>query len=685
MQTFRQRKYLFAVAALVLVFAGCKGESPTAPTTATTPPTSTSGGTTPPPTTANIVLNVSNATPQVNSSSVITATVTDATGNLVPNGTAVEFDTTLGTFSEGNAQTIIRTTTNGVATVTLTSAVVGPATVSAIVANVKKTASVTFSAIPVTPPPPDFTPSITGISPNFGRPQGGEVVTITGKNFQTPLHVFFDFGAGTSPKDATIISSTPTSIQVLTPAVDLGTGQQAVATVKVINQAGSANEVTVTGPTFTYQATVLTPKITTVSPASGPIDGGTRVTVYGEGFQAPIQVFVGAAEAQVVSPILFNQFTIVTPAARDATPDASGTGTGLVNIRVININSATTVTLNNAFRYVPKMSITALGPGTGSAFGGTIVTIDGNGFNDPVTVSFDGLPAQVLKVSATQILARTSRVPVPCSPPSATPTLVTNVDNGDFANGPAFVYNPEKPLITGVSPVDVTAGNSIQVTVAKPGVGIDGTALIRFTVAGATTFPNPSQITDPVGPIAFTVVVPSEKALTFPKVACTTSGGLAGTANGPLVANVIFTNVTTGCTDTLSGALTIEPSDTSCNATASAPVASVNPSTFCPQPAAFSSVSVGSAGSASQVLTVSNTGASNATALSFTASVTGANSGDFTVSPSSGSVAPGAAPVPMTVTFKPTATGARSATLLLTTNDPAKPSINVPLCGTGAP
>ena len=148
MQKFRQRKYLFAVAALVLVFAGCKGESPTAPTTTTTPPTTTiGGGTTPPPTTANINLTVSNATPQVNSTSIITATVTDGSNTPVANGTAVEFDTNLGTFTEGNAQSVIRTTTNGVATITLTSAVVGPATVSAIVANVKKT---------VTSPSPPF-------------------------------------------------------------------------------------------------------------------------------------------------------------------------------------------------------------------------------------------------------------------------------------------------------------------------------------------------------------------------------------------------------------------------------------------------------------------------------------------------------------------------------------------------
>ena len=603
MQTFRQRKYLFAVAALVLVFAGCKGESPTAPTTATTPPTSTSGGTTPPPTTANIVLNVSNATPQVNSSSVITATVTDATGNLVPNGTAVEFDTTLGTFSEGNAQTIIRTTTNGVATVTLTSAVVGPATVSAIVANVKKTASVTFSAIPVTPPPPDFTPSITGISPNFGRPQGGEVVTITGKNFQTPLHVFFDFGAGTSPKDATIISSTPTSIQVLTPAVDLGTGQQAVATVKVINQAGSANEVTVTGPTFTYQATVLTPKITTVSPASGPIDGGTRVTVYGEGFQAPIQVFVGAAEAQVVSPILFNQFTIVTPAARDATPDASGTGTGLVNIRVININSATTVTLNNAFRYVPKMSITTAGPTEGPITGGTHVTINGNGFNDPVSVVIAGVAAVPIKVSATQIVAVTSPVAVTGCADVTGVITVTNQDNGDSANGPSFIYRVAKPIIISVTPG--TVGGQVNIVMSGATIGVP-----RFVIGDQPLTITSSNSDPTTGLSTFTATIPLTLATSLKTQACSAGGSVPI----PTALSLIYTNATTGCTTTLTNGVIVSPVPT--------PAVQLFPAAFGPFTSTVAKAGpppVAGAPSAPQTLNIVNTGPVAITVQSVTA------------------------------------------------------------------
>jgi hypothetical protein len=369
-------------------------------------------------------------------------------------------------------------------------------------------------------------------------------VTITGTNFVAPVRVFFDFGAGTTPKEAFVTSQTESQITVLTPSVDLGTGQTKTANIIVITRAGTSDEQRATSPAFTFQAEVLTPVVTTVSPASGPIDGGTRVTIFGDAFQAPVQVFFGSAEAQVLT-VTFKQIVVVSPAARDTAPGGSGSVTGAVDVRVININSNKSNTLPNAFRYTPKMQITAAGPTTGSAFGGTRVTIDGVGFDDPVAVSIGGIAAQPIKVSGTQVIAITSRTPTPCSPPSGV-IRVTNVDNGDTADGPAFTYAAEKPTITGVGPNPAQPGDALTVTVLKPGVGIDGTGLIRFTIGsgdnGFTVFPSPNIITDPVGPIAFVMAVPSPD---FPTVSCTVNG-LTGTKLGPVKVPITFTNVTTG-------------------------------------------------------------------------------------------------------------------------------------------
>src|SRR5512135_1520831 len=130
MRKIRERKYLLAIVALVLVFAGCKGESPTTPST----PGGQGGGITP-PTNATVALSVSNANPLVDSTTVITATVTQ-NNQPVPNGTAVQFATSLGTFTEANASAALRTTTNGVATITLTSSSAGTANITATVNNV---------------------------------------------------------------------------------------------------------------------------------------------------------------------------------------------------------------------------------------------------------------------------------------------------------------------------------------------------------------------------------------------------------------------------------------------------------------------------------------------------------------------------------------------------------------------
>jgi hypothetical protein len=677
MMMFRRPKLMLALLALLVVFAGCKGESPTAPN-----PTPGGGGTTPPgggvtpPVGATVVLTVSNPTPLAASTSTITATVT-LNGNPVVDGTAVEFATDFGSFSLSNANlvSIIKTTINGVASVTLTAPSPGTATVTAVVNNVSKQTQIKFQSQPIQPPITNTNPTITSITPTIGRPAGGEQISIIGTNFRTPLRVLFDFGGGVV-KDALVVSVTPTQILAITPPIDVGTGQQKQATITVIDEAGTPNEVKVSSAAnaFTFQADVLIPSITTISPTSGPIDGGTRVTIFGDGFQAPVQVFFGSQDATVIS-VTFKQIIVMSPTARDTASNGSGTVTGPVDIKIININSNKTVTASNVFRYTPKMQITNIAPGQGSAFGGTSVRIDGVGFTDPVAVTFAGVPARTIQVAGTEILAITGPVANPCSPPSGA-TNVVNVDNGDAATGPTYSYLAEVPFITRISPSTVTAGNSTTVTVQKPGVGLDGTAIIRFKIGTTTIFPSPTTITDPRGPINFTVAVPVNFPL--PTVACMV-GTLAGTQQQPVTVDVQFINVTTTCNDTAAGALTINPVSNACTLSAPAPAITVNPGTLCPN--AFGTSPIGTP--TTQQVIVTNTGGAGASSLAVSAiTITGGNSADFSESPPTLTV-PAGSSAPITVTFTPTAAGLRQSTMTLFTNDPARPTVSICLGGTG--
>ncbi len=587
MKVLRDRKYLIALLALLVVFAACKGESPTAPTAGggTGGGGSVGGGT--PPTGATITLTVSNANPLVNSTSVITATVSQ-NNNPVPNGTAVEFQTAgaggapFGVWQDTGLATTIRTTTNGVATATLTSGTPGTAVVTAIVNNVTRQTTVVFQTTPTPPPTPNTAPTITSINPTSGKVTGGEILTLIGTNFRTPVRVLFDVGGGVV-KEGFVSSVTATQIHVITPQVNIATGQTLDATVILLNEAGTPAETRVSAPgTFTYRLATLTPVVSTLSPDSGGIEGGTRITIFGSGFEAPVQVSFapgssggssGWSMMQVIS-ITFSQIIAITPAARDVSANGSLPITGAVDLRVLNINSNTEVIKSVAYRYLAKNVITAITPSEGSFLGGTRMVIDGTGFDDPIAVSVAGRAAQVVKVAGTQVTVITSSIqPTGCSDITG-PVVVTNVNNGDQATGPSFIYRVPKPLVVSVSnPTPLGGTITIRVLNAL------GIARLKLGTVGLNIT---SQLDNGDGTTTFTAIVPS--TLVLQTKPCE---GVVGVNHAIATAfDVTYTSALTTCTDTLVGGAIITPPAT--------PVLTITPSTgFTPFTATITPAVVG--------------------------------------------------------------------------------------------
>ncbi|HET7706482.1 MAG TPA: IPT/TIG domain-containing protein [Thermoanaerobaculia bacterium] len=558
MNKLRQQKYLFALLALLVVFAGCKGESPTAPPI--TPPGGGGGGGTP-PAGARIVITVANPTPLTDSSTAITATVT-VNGNPVPAGTAVEFGTTLGRFEDSGTNTSLRTTNaQGQATVSLTSATAGTANVTVVVNNAIERTTVTFSARPTTPTPPTTAATITAVNPNIGRVEGGDLVTITGTNFRQPVRVFFDVNG--TLREAQVVSVTPTQIQILTPRVELASGQTLDAPIVLFIEQGTPNEQRVTSSSpFTFRRSQLTPVVTTLSPPSGPLEGGTQTTIIGSGFESFVQVFFGLAEAQVVN-VTFDKIVVVSPPARDTTPDANPIA-GQVPVRIVNVNSGTETVFSTGFRYHSAMQIIAVGPTRGPFTGGTRVTIDGVGFDDPVAVTIGGFAAQVIRVTGTQIIAQTVGIPVTGCADVKGGIAVTNISTGLSAEAGdvQFTYEvPDPIVISATNPV--VRGGVISVRVFNA----FGFARLRL---GTNTLNITSEVQNADGTTTFTAVVPPNLELDTE-----TCAGVSGvTAPQPTPFDVTYESATTGCTDTMTNATTVEPQPT--------PRLTLSPSTFTP-------------------------------------------------------------------------------------------------------
>ncbi len=418
-------------------------------------------------------------------------------------------------------------------------------------------------------------PIIYYLQPNQGSARGGDDVTIFGRYFLKPVRVTFSAGNG----DAQVVSVADdgTSITIKTPPSTLQPLPQDTASgVTVITQFGTGRDQTVTiAQGYLYLAEAPTPEIYSLSPNAGPLEGGTRVTINGKGFQTPVQVLFNDRQAQVISSN-FNQVVCLTPSVTATQP-----GTPITyNVTVVNVNTGKT---SNAlpYRYGDAMFISSISPGLGPDTGGTVVTIFGQGFVAPVAVSLGGFSATVLSVSGTELVVRSSGVLHRSCVDQSGPTVVTNVDSNVSATGPTFIYLAAVPLVTSVTVSGGALGGGSNV-IPEPGTGCTDSSYIHSspwsgytaTVNGVnfeagmravftspavevpTTFVNSTQV-------QFTI--PDLSAVALQKVACTLPDGVTqGQRSVPTAIDLTIRNFFTNCSNTLKGALVIQPCAVDC-------------------------------------------------------------------------------------------------------------------------
>lgn len=546
--------------------AGCQSDSPTEPT---------GGGPVqpiPPIPVTQYVVTVTANPPQLavgaTAPSIVTVQVRRAdNGQPPPDLTDVTITTSLGEF--GSAGSGVQTTTvdlvNGQAQVALfPGASVGTATIRA---EIERSAGV--GTVQIGQAQPFF---ISAVQPGVGSPAGGEEVRILGGGFEGPVRVTFN------NIPVQVLSVSPTQIRVRTPSatqagVTVPVGQAVPVNVGVtinVNEANQASDSLANGFTYAQGGGIQQPVITGVTPTSGTNDGGTPVRILGDGFQAPMQVFFGqgspdsfnGVEATVQS-VTRNEIVVLSPAARGF---GQNNLNQLVNILVRNTNTGFSAIRPSAFQYGSRILITAMGPGSGSYLGGTRVTIQGQGFDEPVAVSLGGIGQQVISVTGTQIVFITSGVRVSTCPANgiveANGVSVTNIETGDTATAAnlGFDFTVPLPVITGVNPNSGSVNSNLTIS----GVSFAQSVQVLFgDPANGSSAPIVSQTGSSI-----VVRVPTPpQGFVFATEPCDGNGdGIAGgTRNIPTPISVTVRNLDgTGCAVTLSNAFTLNPPNTTC-------------------------------------------------------------------------------------------------------------------------
>jgi hypothetical protein len=399
---------------------------------------------------------------------------------------------------------------------------------------------------------------VSHVEPSSGSPQGGDQVTIVGNAFEEPVRVTF---AGVN---AQVLSVTDTRIRVRTPAAGNLTQPTSVAVTVQINVNEPEQDSDTISGAFTYVpggGPIDQPAIFSVIPTNGPNEGGTPVSILGEGFQVPVQVeFCGGSvclEAAVQN--------VTSSRIETLSPAATGFGSPLrnqqVDIRVRNLTSGLTATRTLAFRYGIQVLVTGITPDVVDAEDPDLVTIFGEGFEVPLQVLAGGIQQQVISVSGTEITFQPMPFPITGCPPEGSIVgsraiqvrlLSTNVTVAAPQNL-SFTAIVPRPLITGIVPNTGGPGGGTGTTIS--GSGFDAPVQVLFGGTAAT-----------VGAVTSTTVQATSPppAGGLEVQACVASGGRQGTQTLPRTVDVSVENLETGCTDVLPGGFTYTPATPGC-------------------------------------------------------------------------------------------------------------------------
>jgi PKD repeat protein len=300
-------------------------------------------------------------------------------------------------------------------------------------------------------------PTVTSVTPNSGLLAGGGSVTIIGTNLGSVTAVKF---GSTNATSFTVDSST--QITAVVPAS---------ATPQTVN-------VTVTNPVATSAQTVpytwyraLT--VTSVTPANGPVAGGTPISIVGTGFTGVLSVGVkiGGSYGSSLVVVSDTQITVNTPAH----------AAGLVDVQVTNPRD--TQTLVGGYEYLAAFpTITSLTPPEGPIAGGTAVTIGGTGLTGADAVTVDGVAVPFTAVSDTQVTFT--------APAHAIGVVNIRVSTpvGTSALGGAAVFRYYRPLtVTSVTPATGPDLGGTAVTIV--GTGFTGVTAVEFGPGVFATLP----------------------------------------------------------------------------------------------------------------------------------------------------------------------------------------------------
>lgn len=284
------------------------------------------------------------------------------------------------------------------------------------------------------------TSAVFSATPDSGSANGGTVVVVEGTNFIDSSDLSCHFGDSS-------VSGRWISSQVIQCVTPVGVANKTVP----LSISFVEGQTKIGGADFYF---FLQPSIQGLSPTHGSTYGGTKLSIFGEGFwfSGDLRVRLGRTDisATYVSP---SELLCTTPAS-----SSPGLSSLLVSSNGVDFFGTDDV----GYHYVLPTRVVALSPSKGPQTGGTPITVSGNGFrlSSRLGCLFDEEFVAATYQSETQVQCVTP----PATKDRAVIVAVANDVPGSAAEGKEYLYIG-RPYISSMYPRSgpMSGGTSIRV------------------------------------------------------------------------------------------------------------------------------------------------------------------------------------------------------------------------------
>ena len=315
--------------------------------------------------------------------------------------------------------------------------------------------------------PEVLAPKVDSINPDRGIITGGTQVTVSGRYLRGSDGQPAKFNFGGALATNVVVSQDGLSATMTTPARPAG----AVSLI-----ATNVDSSSTTADAYTY---ANAPTVSSLSPATGVIQGGTLVTINGTNFGTTgiPSVKFGDTVGLCVKLVSSTQITAVT----------RSNISGAVDVEVTPTTGGGTATKAGAYTYqepAVEPVISSVSPDSGPTTGANTVEFKTTGVFPAGTPNV--MFGSACALTVTRVDDKTIRATAPSNPAGARNVGIT------FSNGYSFLANgytyfvPAPPAVEKVTPAVDWSQGGVSVVIEGLGFGESGTPVVKFGTVAAT-------------------------------------------------------------------------------------------------------------------------------------------------------------------------------------------------------